>query len=68
MAEASGVLPTIEQVGLAVLTTVFLRSHSLGSSITMVGAIAVVALVLAVLTTLAMPTRERREQALAMDS
>lgn len=66
MAEASGVLPTVEQVGnavgLAVLTTVFFRSHSLGGSIMMMGAIAVVAFVLAVLT-LAMPSRERRELA-----
>ncbi|MGW6118064.1 MFS transporter [Nocardia sp. NPDC055165] len=66
MAESSGVLPTIEQVGnavgLAVLTTVFFSSHSLGGSIMMMGAIAAVALVLAVLT-LAMPSRERREQA-----
>ncbi|WP_280232920.1 MFS transporter [Nocardia cyriacigeorgica] len=58
MSEASGVLPTIEQVGnavgLAVLTTLFFGSHTLGGSITMMVAIAVVAMGLAVLT-LAMP-------------
>ncbi|GGN95534.1 MFS transporter [Nocardia rhizosphaerihabitans] len=62
MAEASGVLPTVEQVGnavgLAVLTTVFFRSHSLGGSIMMMAAVAVVAMILAV-ATLAM-TEHRR--------
>ncbi|WP_425302697.1 MFS transporter [Nocardia wallacei] len=58
MAEASGALPTIEQignaVGLAVLSTVFFRAHTLNGSITMLSAIAVVAFGLAVLT-LALP-------------
>lgn len=58
MAEASGVSPTIEQVGnaigLAVLTTLFFRSHSLTGTITMMTALAVVAMGLAV-STLAMP-------------
>ncbi len=65
MAETSGVLPTVEQVGnavgLAVLTTVFFSSHSLGGTIMMMGAIAAVAVVLALLT-LAMPSREQRER------
>ena len=65
MSEASGVLPTVEQVGnavgLAVLTTVFFASHTLTGSITMMIAIAVVAFALAALT-LAMPSRTRREQ------
>ncbi|MEU3010580.1 MFS transporter [Nocardia asteroides] len=60
MAEASGVLPTVEQVGnavgLTVLTTAFFASHTLGGSITMMAAVAVVALILAVATT-AMPER-----------
>ncbi|MEV0683314.1 MFS transporter [Nocardia sp. NPDC050378] len=68
MAEASGVLPTIEQVGnavgLAVLTTVFFSSHSLGGAIMMMGAICGVALLLAALTS-AMPGREQREAAAA---
>lgn len=71
MAEASGVLPTIEQVGnavgLAVLTTVFFSSHSLGGAVMMMGAICGVALLLAVLT-LAMPAREQREAAAASAS
>ncbi|MBB5917560.1 EmrB/QacA subfamily drug resistance transporter [Nocardia transvalensis] len=58
MAEASGTLPTIEQVGnavgLAVLSTVFFRAHTLTGSITMLAAIAAVAVVLAVIT-LALP-------------
>lgn len=58
MAEASGVLPTIEQVGnavgLAVLTTLFFGSHTIGGTITMMAAIAVVAMGLGALT-LAMP-------------
>lgn len=58
MSEASGVLPTIEQVGnavgLAVLTTLFFGSHTVGGTITMMAAIAVVAMGLAGLT-LAMP-------------
>ncbi|MFE7719428.1 hypothetical protein ACFU44_10320 [Nocardia rhizosphaerihabitans] len=62
MAEASGVLPTVEQVGnavgLAVLTTVFFRAHSLGGSIMMMAAVAVVAIILAV-ATLAMTERRR---------
>ncbi|TDP41378.1 MFS transporter [Nocardia ignorata] len=68
MAEASGVLPTIEQVGnavgLAVLTTVFFSSHSLGGAVMMMGAICGVALLLAALTS-AMPGREQREAAAA---
>lgn len=51
-------LPTIEQVGnavgLAVLTTLFFGSHTVGGTITMMAAIAVVAMGLAGLT-LAMP-------------
>ncbi|MFD3746338.1 MFS transporter [Nocardia sp. NPDC058633] len=66
MTEASGVLPTIEQVGnavgLTVLTTVFFASHSLGGAIMMMGAIAAVALMLAALT-VAMPSRAHRERA-----
>lgn len=58
MAEASGLLPTIEQigngVGLALLATAFFRSHTLGGSTVMLSAIAVVALVLAAVT-LALP-------------
>ncbi|MEU4837125.1 MFS transporter [Nocardia testacea] len=55
MAEASGLLPTIEQigngVGLALLSAVFFRAHTLGGSTVMLSAIAVVALVLAAITT-----------------
>ncbi|MFE3445790.1 MFS transporter [Nocardia sp. NPDC059180] len=62
MSEASGVLPTIEQVGnsvgLAVLTTLFFSAHTLGGSVTMMAAIAVVAMGLGVLT-LAMPEAGR---------
>ncbi|MEV0336517.1 MFS transporter [Nocardia sp. NPDC050717] len=58
MVEASGVLPTVEQignaVGLTVLTTLFFRSHTLTGSITMMAAVAAVALVIA-LATLALP-------------
>lgn len=58
MAEASGVLPTVEQVGnavgLTVLTTLFFRSHTLTGSITMMAAVAAVALVIA-LATLSLP-------------
>ncbi|WP_280219715.1 MFS transporter [Nocardia neocaledoniensis] len=58
MAEASGVLPTVEQignaVGLTVLTTLFFRSHTLAGSITMMAAVAAVALVIA-LATLSLP-------------
>ncbi|WP_280305796.1 MFS transporter [Nocardia neocaledoniensis] len=58
MAEASGVLPTVEQignaVGLTVLTTLFFRSHTLAGSITMMAAVAAVALALAA-ATLALP-------------
>ncbi|MEU1981484.1 MFS transporter [Nocardia sp. NPDC019395] len=58
MAEASGLLPTIEQigngVGLALLATVFFRAHTLGGSTAMLSAIAVVALILAAVT-LALP-------------
>ncbi|WP_324188490.1 MFS transporter [Nocardia flavorosea] len=58
MAEASGLVPTIEQigngVGLALLATVFFRAHTLGGSTVMLSAIAVVALVLAAVT-LALP-------------
>ncbi|WP_280414989.1 MFS transporter [Nocardia carnea] len=58
LAEASGLVPTIEQVGngvgLALLATVFFRAHTLGGSTVMLSAIAVVALVLAAVT-LALP-------------
>ncbi|GEM31396.1 MFS transporter [Nocardia neocaledoniensis NBRC 108232] len=58
MAEASGVLPTVEQignaVGLTVLTTLFFRSHTLTGSITMMAAVAAIALVIA-LATLSLP-------------
>ncbi|MFC4127717.1 MFS transporter [Nocardia rhizosphaerae] len=54
MAEASGVLPTVEQignaVGLTVLTTIFFSAHTLGGSITMTAAVAAVALLLAAIT------------------
>ncbi|WP_062982263.1 MFS transporter [Nocardia anaemiae] len=59
MAEASGQLPTIEQignaVGLALLSVVFFRTHTLDGSVVMLAAIAVVAIALAV-PTLALPT------------
>ncbi|GAB2656580.1 MFS transporter [Nocardia goodfellowii] len=55
---ASGLLPTIEQigngVGLALLSAVFFRSHTLPGSITMFSAIAVVAIAMGGLT-LALP-------------
>ncbi|MEV0292233.1 MFS transporter [Nocardia sp. NPDC050710] len=58
MDAASGLLPTIEQigngVGLAVLSTIFFRAHTLGGSVTMLSAIAVVAIGMGVLT-LALP-------------
>lgn len=65
MSEASGVLPTIEQignaVGLAVLTTLFFGSHTVAGTITMMAAIAVVAMGIGLLT-LAMPeSGDRRE-------
>ncbi|MBA4854167.1 MFS transporter [Nocardia farcinica] len=54
MAEASGTLPTIEQigngVGLAVLSAAFFRTHDLTGSLTMLTAIAVIAILLAVPT------------------
>ncbi|MGW5382056.1 MFS transporter [Nocardia sp. NPDC003963] len=58
LAEASGLLPTIEQigngVGLALLSAVFFRAHTLGGSTVMLSAIAVVAFALAAVT-LALP-------------
>ncbi|MEC3919767.1 MFS transporter [Nocardia sp. CDC160] len=58
MDAASGLLPTVEQIGnglgLAVLSAVFFRAHTLGGSVTMFAAIAVVALGLGALT-LALP-------------
>ncbi len=66
MAEASGTVPTIEQVGnavgLAVLSTVFFRSHTLAGSITMLVAIAVVAFGLGILA-LALPGPPQRASA-----
>ncbi|MFI9407909.1 MFS transporter [Nocardia sp. NPDC052316] len=60
MGEASGLLPTVEQignsVGLAVLSALFFRAHTLTGSMTMLSAIAVTALGLGVLT-LALPDR-----------
>ncbi|MEV6280016.1 MFS transporter [Nocardia sp. NPDC051832] len=60
MDAASGLLPTIEQigngVGLALLSAVFFRSHTLSGSITMFAAIAVVALAMGALT-LALPAQ-----------
>ncbi|MGW5375416.1 MFS transporter [Nocardia sp. NPDC003999] len=62
MGEASGVLPTIEQignsVGLAVLSALFFRAHTLPGSMIMLSAIAVAALGLAALA-LALPNRAR---------
>lgn len=62
MAEASGLLPTIEQigngVGLAVLSAAFFRAHTLGGSTVMLSAIAVLALTLAAVT-LALPEPAR---------
>ncbi|PPJ26983.1 MFS transporter [Nocardia nova] len=58
MSETSGVVPTIEQIGnalgLAVLTTLFFRSHTLNGAITMMLALAVVSFGLGALT-LALP-------------
>ncbi|TQM33308.1 MFS transporter [Nocardia bhagyanarayanae] len=58
MAEASGVLPTIEQignaVGLALLSAMFFRAHTLAGSVTMLLAIAAVAIGMGALT-LALP-------------
>ncbi|WP_328395202.1 MFS transporter [Nocardia sp. NBC_00416] len=58
MAEASGLLPTLEQigngVGLALLSAVFFRAHTLGGSTVMLSAIAVAAVALAAVT-LALP-------------
>lgn len=58
MSETSGVVPTIEQIGnalgLAVLTTLFFRSHTLDGALTMMVALAVVSFGLGALT-LAMP-------------
>ncbi|MEU8898738.1 MFS transporter [Nocardia sp. NPDC048505] len=60
MGEASGLLPTVEQignsVGLAVLSALFFRAHTLGGSMTMLGAIALTSVALGVLT-LALPDR-----------
>ncbi|MCX4096799.1 MFS transporter [Nocardia sp. alder85J] len=60
MGEASGLLPTVEQignsVGLAVLSALFFRAHTLTGSMTMLSAIAVAALGLGALT-LALPDR-----------
>ncbi|MBH0778409.1 MFS transporter [Nocardia bovistercoris] len=62
MAEASGVLPTIEQignaVGLAALSAVFFRAHTVDGTVTMMAAIAAVAVALAVATT-ALPDPRR---------
>ncbi|WP_051023324.1 MFS transporter [Nocardia pneumoniae] len=62
MGEASGLLPTIEQignsVGLAVLSALFFRAHTLSGSMIMLSAIAAAALGLAALT-LALPDRAR---------
>ncbi|NNH71359.1 MFS transporter [Nocardia uniformis] len=64
MDAASGLLPTIEQIGnalgLALLSAVFFRAHTLGGSVTMFAAIAAVAIAMGVLT-LALPeSAERR--------
>ncbi|WP_054811971.1 MFS transporter [Nocardia arizonensis] len=62
MAEASGVLPTVEQignaVGLAALSAVFFRSHTVTGTVTMMAAIAVVAALLAI-ATFALPEPRR---------
>lgn len=64
MSETSGVVPTIEQIGnalgLAVLTTLFFRSHTLSGAITMMLALAAVSFALGTLT-LAMPRTTRGE-------
>ena len=58
MSETSGVVPTIEQIGnalgLAILTTLFFRSHTLDGTITIMLALAVVSATVGVLT-MAMP-------------
>lgn len=58
MDAASGLLPTIEQIGnglgLALLCAVFFRAHTISGSVAMLAAIAVVALLMAV-ATLALP-------------
>ncbi|MEV6072106.1 MFS transporter [Nocardia sp. NPDC052001] len=63
---ASGLVPTIEQLGnalgLALLSAVFFRAHTLTGSVTMFSAIAVVALAMGVLT-LALPEPVTRENA-----
>ncbi|MQY26007.1 MFS transporter [Nocardia aurantia] len=63
MDEASGLLPTVEQignsVGLAVLSALFFRAHTLPGSMTMLSAIAVAAAGLGVLT-LALPDRRAK--------
>ncbi|WP_067855187.1 MFS transporter [Nocardia shimofusensis] len=60
MGEASGLLPTVEQignsVGLAVLSALFFRAHTLTGSMIMLSAIAVAAVGLGALT-LALPDR-----------
>ncbi|MEU0538967.1 MFS transporter [Nocardia sp. NPDC005978] len=64
MDAASGLLPTVEQIGnglgLALLSAVFFRSHSMTGSITMFAAIAVVAALLAI-ATLALPEPAARQ-------
>ncbi|WP_024804026.1 MFS transporter [Nocardia sp. BMG51109] len=67
MAEASGTVPTIEQVGnsvgLAVLSTVFFRSHTLTGSITMLLAITAVSFGLGILAlALPMPPEQQAAQ------
>ncbi|RBO89489.1 MFS transporter [Nocardia puris] len=63
MGEASGVLPTVEQignaVGLAALTAVFFRAHTLDGAVVMLAAVAAVALCLAV-ATLTLPEPSHR--------
>ncbi|MGW4635215.1 MFS transporter [Nocardia sp. NPDC004415] len=62
MDDASGLLPTIEQVGnglgLALLSAVFFRAHTLGGALTMFAAVSVIALAMGALA-LALPGRER---------
>ena len=68
MGETSGLLPTLEQignaVGLAVLSTVFFRAHTLGGSVAMFAAIALVATGLAGVTLL-LPEPPRHDAAAA---
>ncbi|WP_336087997.1 MFS transporter [Nocardia sp. SSK8] len=63
MDDASGLLPTIEQVGnglgLALLSAVFFRAHTLGGALAMFAAVAVLALAMGGLA-LALPSHERR--------